>query len=120
MEIKIEKKANVEARTEKEPSAGGIRITGAADMDADVLVGTVVVELFSVDAVVRIEARPEDLERAGQLMASLRRRFDTRDVCIDHGYYGSKRPHYDCPVCGKNASVVADAAAPLKLAADPF
>ncbi len=107
MEIKIEKKADVEARTEKPPSSGGIRITGAANLDADRIVGTVVVELFGVDAVVRmIEVAPEDLERAGVLMSTLRRRFDTRDLCVEHGLFEAKRPYYDCPVCGKNASVV--------------
>ncbi len=106
MEIKIEKKAKVEAGCAGAPSAGGVRITGDADLEADALVGTVVVELFSVDAVVKVEAKPEDLEKLGVLLRTLRGRIgDSRDLCPEHGYYESKRPHYDCPVCGKNASV---------------
>lgn len=121
MEIKIEKKADVEARTEKPPSSGGIRITGAANLDADRIVGTVVVELFGVvGAVVRIEVAPEDLERAGVLMSTLRRRFDTRDLCVEHGLFEAKRPYYDCPVCGKNASVVPEPANVTPIAAASF
>lgn len=111
MEIRIEKKARVEAGAGGEPRSGGVRVTGEADLETDRLVGTVVVELFSVDDVVRVEAEPEAIERLGVMLRSLRLKVgDGRDLCTDHGYFEPTRPHYDCPVCGRNASAVTVAA----------
>ncbi len=99
MDIKIEKKARIEAMT-KEPSAGGVRVYGEADLEVDQITGTLMLEVFSIDAVVKVELVPEDIERAGQLVYALRRKVgDMRDFCVEHGYFEAKRPHYECTVC---------------------
>jgi hypothetical protein len=121
LDIQIENKATVQAGAGGNPRSGaGVRIKGGANLDAERITGTLTAELFSGDSVAKIEANPEDLERAGMLVQALRRKVgDLRDLCLDHGYYESKRPHYDCPVCGDNAKPEAAPAPAVKLAEPP-
>ncbi len=115
MDIRIEKKARIEAMT-KAPSAGGVRVYGEADLEVDQITGTLMLEVFSVDAVAKLELPPEDIERAGLLVQALRRKVgDLREICVEHGYYDAKPKHYDCPLCGRNATAVTEAPKPSEI-----
>ncbi len=88
MPIDIRKTISVviKAHTERSPEGGGIEIAGnAAD---NRITGTVMLRIFSVNAVFNLEVLPADIERAAKLLDETRSELgDYRLVCVEHGYY---------------------------------
>lgn len=101
-----------------DPEKGGaVRITFEFETKDDAeptLPETVQVQVFTEDCgdveVMKFEIEPVQLERAASVLRRARSsKFgDDRELCLEHGYYRMERPHYDCPVCGRNAKVAAE------------
>lgn len=117
MDLDINKKADLEAR-----AADGLSVRAVANLDAERVVGSVLIRPAPVAGVAQesIAIDADVIERAADIVRKLRNAAgDLRYVCVDHGYYDVEGPHYDCPVCGRNAKAAAKPKAELKVAPEP-